>query len=70
MDLQPSDIFINVIAGAIGIGYFSFGKRRTEYYFMGCGLLLCIYPYFLDGTATQILTGLFLTALPFAMRLL
>jgi hypothetical protein len=70
MNLQPSDIFINVIVGAIGIGYFSFGKRRSEYYFMGCGLLLCIYPYFLDGMTSQILAGLFLTLLPFVMRLI
>ena len=69
MDLQPTDIFINVIAGSIGVGYFAFGKRRSEYYFLGCGILLCVYPYFLDGTWTQILAGIFLTVLPFVMRL-
>ena len=38
-----------IIAGAIGAGYFVYGKRQMKPVPMAAGVLLCIYPYFTDS---------------------
>jgi len=56
---------VGVIAGAIGVGYFVYGKRQTKFTPMLAGLLLCIYPYFTDSLLWLSLIGLALAAAPF-----
>ena len=60
-----SSLFIGVVAGAIGMGYFIYGKRQTKVVPMVAGALLCIYPYFIDSLLSLSLIGLFLMAAPF-----
>ena len=46
---EPSSmngLVIGVFAGAIGMGYFIYGKRQAKFAPMITGVLLCIYPYF------------------------
>lgn len=60
-----SSLFVGVIAGAIGMGYFIYGKRQTKIVAMVAGALLCIYPYFIDSLLWLYLVGLLLIAAPF-----
>lgn len=60
-----SSLFVGVIAGAIGMGYFIYGKRQTKIVAMVAGALLCVYPYFIDSLLWLSLVGLLLIAAPF-----
>lgn len=62
-----NSLFIGVIAGAIGMGYFIYGKRQSKIVPMVAGVLLCIYPYFVDSLLWLSLTGLLLIATPFLL---
>jgi hypothetical protein len=54
-----------IIAGAIGAGYFIYGKRQTKAVPMVAGVLLCIYPYFTDSVIWLSIIGVLLLAAPF-----
>jgi hypothetical protein len=58
-------LIVGILAGAIGTGYFVYGKRQTRIAPMIAGALLCVYPYFVDGALWLILIGAILMALPF-----
>jgi hypothetical protein len=60
-----NSLLVGVIAGAIGMGYFIYGKRQTKIVPMVAGALLCIYPYFIDSLLWLSLIGLLLIAAPF-----
>jgi hypothetical protein len=60
-----NSLLAGVIAGAIGMGYFIYGKRQTKIVPMVAGALLCIYPYFIDSLLWLSLIGLLLVAAPF-----
>lgn len=60
-----SALFIGMIAGAIGTGYFIYGKRQQRYVPMLAGLMLGIYPFFTNNALLLILIGAALMAAPF-----
>jgi hypothetical protein len=60
-------LIVGVIAGAIGMGYFIYGKRQTKIVPMVAGVLLCIYPYFIDSLLWLSLIGAVLVAAPFVI---
>jgi hypothetical protein len=62
---RVNSLFVGLIAGAIGMGYFIYGKRQLKIVPMVAGVLLCIYPYFLDSLLWLSLVGLILIAAPF-----
>ena len=39
-----SGLWLGVLAGAVGMGYFIYGKRQAKYVPMIAGVLLCVYP--------------------------
>jgi len=51
--------------GAVGLGYFVYGKRQELLVPLVCGIVLMIYPYFVSGTVTIVLVGIVLMAIPF-----
>lgn len=54
-----------VIAGAVGMGYFVYGKRQMKWVPMMSGLALCIYPYFTESLLWLCVFGVLLMAAPF-----
>jgi hypothetical protein len=62
-----NSLLVGVVAGAIGMGYFIYGKRQTKIVPMVAGALLCIYPYFIDSLLWLSLVGLLLIAAPFLL---
>jgi hypothetical protein len=63
--LSASALIIGMIAGAIGTGYFIYGKRQQRFAPMLAGLMLGIYPFFTDNPVLLILIGAALMAAPF-----
>jgi hypothetical protein len=60
-----NSLWVGVVAGAIGMGYFIYGKRQAKYVPMIAGVLLCIYPYFVESLLALSVIGLLLVAAPF-----
>lgn len=62
---SPSQLFIGLVAGAIGVGYFVYGKRERRFAPMLSGVALCVYPYLVSGVLWLCLIGAALLAAPF-----
>ena len=60
-----NSLFVGIIAGAIGMGYFVYGKRQAKFAPMISGVLLCIYPYFTDSMIWLAVIELVLVVVPF-----
>ena len=60
-----NSLIVGLIAGAIGVGYFIYGKRQAKFTPLLAGVLLCIYPYFTDSLLWLTVIGLALVAAPF-----
>jgi hypothetical protein len=65
--MQMSTLIVGLLAGALGAGYFVYGKRQAKITPMVAGALLCIYPYFVDGALWLVLIGVALAAAPFVL---
>jgi hypothetical protein len=59
------NLFVGFIAGVFGVAYFVYGKKQTKIVPMVAGLLLCIYPYFIDSLLWLSVVGALLLAAPF-----
>jgi len=60
-----NSLVVGIVAGAIGMAYFIYGKRQARFAPMLAGVLLCIYPYFTDSLLWLCLIGAVLVAAPF-----
>jgi hypothetical protein len=58
----------NILFGAIGAGYFLYGKRQHEGVPMFCGFALMVFPYFVSSAWALFLIGALLMAIPFFFR--
>jgi hypothetical protein len=54
-----------MIAGAFGVGYFMYGKKQQKFAPMLAGVLLCVYPYFIESALWTLVIGAALLAAPF-----
>jgi len=60
-------VVFGVVAGAIGVGYLVYGRRRAKFVPAIAGIALCIYPYFLDSVLWLSVVGALLVAAPFVI---
>jgi len=58
-------LIVGIFTGALGVGYFIYGKRQAKFVPLIAGMLLCVYPYFVDGVGWLIAIGVALAAAPF-----
>ena len=63
--VNPTSLVIGIVTGAIGVGYFMYGKRQTKFVPLLAGMMLCVYPYFIDSALWLIVIGVLLMAAPF-----
>lgn len=57
MSLDPTWLFISLIAGAAGFGLFVYGKKQGRWPQMAGGVLLMVYPYFISSTLALVVVG-------------
>ena len=62
-----SVLLVGMLAGVFGVAYFVYGKRQTKLTPMIAGVLLCIYPYFIESVLWLVVVGLVLLAAPFVI---
>ncbi len=63
-NLDPSILFFSIIFSAIGIGYYSYGKKHNVY-FQLTGVALLVFTMFVGSLGWLIGVGTLLTLLPF-----
>ncbi len=66
LDLDPTMIFFSIVFGIVGMGYWSYGKKQNQN-FLIAGIVLMVYPYFVNTLWLLISIGLAVTAAPFLL---
>jgi ABC-type dipeptide/oligopeptide/nickel transport system permease component len=59
---SPEAIFAMIVFSIIGLSAFRSGKRAVDWKAMVIGIILMVYPYFIDGTIMIWIVGAGLTA--------
>jgi hypothetical protein len=68
MEFNVPNLIAGFVFSGVGFVYFSFARKQTKPPILICGLLLMIYPYFVDKLWVSIVVGMVLSGLPFVMR--
>lgn len=66
--LGTATLIWGMLFGAIGVGYFMYGKRQAMIMPLVCGIALMVYPWFVSGTLLTVLVGVVLMAVPYFLR--
>ena len=66
--MDSTTLLISIITGAVGLGYFVYGKKQQHLMALVSGLGLCLIPYFTDSIGGMIGLSLLLMAAPFIMN--
>lgn len=53
MDLSAGNLFASMVVSTIGLGFFLYGKKAGRPPQMAAGVVLMVYPYFVDGAGWQ-----------------
>lgn len=66
--MDSASILWGVLFGAIGLGYFIYGKKQQAPVPLACGVALMAYPYFVSNTVALVVIGAVLAAIPYFFR--
>jgi len=64
-----SQIIWGMLFGAIGVGYFLYGRKQKAAMPFISGIALCVFPYFVSNVYMMILIGAVLLALPYLINI-
>lgn len=67
--MSPSLLFLGLVFGAIGTGYFVYGRRQSAIVPLIAGLLLMVVPYFVPDVVGLLVVGALIAAAPFFLRI-
>ncbi|MDB6076179.1 MAG: hypothetical protein JWO89_3819 [Verrucomicrobiaceae bacterium] len=65
---DADNLFLSIVFGAIGMGYFVYGKKNARLIPLLAGMGLCGFPYFISSGLAMILVGGGLTLAPWFLR--
>ncbi|MDD5070635.1 MAG: hypothetical protein PHV17_07885 [Candidatus Omnitrophica bacterium] len=68
--MNTSTIFTGIFFGAIGAGYFLYGKKEKKFSALFAGALLCFAPYVITNIFLLITVGALLIVLPLTAKYL
>lgn len=63
--MNSTQLFLGVIFSSIGLGYFLYGKKQKMTVPFVVGLVLMVFPYFIESNALLDGIGLLLSAAPY-----
>lgn len=66
--MSGGSLFVSLMLGAVGLGYFTYGRRQQVVWPLVSGVGLMVFPYFVDSILWMLAIGAALMALPFFMR--
>ena len=58
-----------MLFGAIGFGFFLYGKKQKSVVPLCVGIALCVIPYFIADVYVLVLIGVVLMAIPYFVRI-
>lgn len=67
--MNTAQLLLGVLFSSIGLGYFIYGKKQKVIIPLVCGLILMIFPYFVDNTTMLCIIGAALSIAPYFIRL-
>ncbi len=67
--MDTSSLIWGMLFGAIGMGFFIYGKRQRAVVPLLTGVALSIFPYFISNVYIMVIVGVALTALPYFIRI-
>ena len=67
--MSMATLMWGVIFGAIGMGFFVYGKRQSAPIPLVCGIALMVFPYFVSNVWGTVAVGALLMAIPYFIRL-
>lgn len=62
-------MFLAVLFGSIGFGFFLYGRKQRAVVPLVCGLVLMFVPYFILNVWVLFLAGAVLVAIPYFLRI-
>lgn len=65
MELDFTALFVAIMISLIGMGYMMFGKKLQRRIASLCGLMMCIFPYFITNFYGMVLVCVLLMAIPY-----
>ena len=66
--MDATTLFIWMVAGAFGMGYFVYGKKQSRAVPMAAGILLMVIPYFLENFFLLLSVCVLLIIAPFVIK--
>ncbi len=67
--ISTSTLLMGVIFGAIGLGFFVYGKKQKIIIPLFCGIGLMVLPYFIPNMYILILSGIIIVAITYFIRI-
>jgi len=64
-----SQLVWGMVFGAIGLGFFVYGKKQKAIVPLTTGIALFIFPYFISNVYLLVIVGAVLVALPYFVRI-
>jgi len=64
-----SQLIWGMVFGAIGLGFFVYGKKQKAIVPLTTGIALLIFPYFISNVYLLVIVGAVLVALPYFVRI-
>ena len=64
----PSELFVNLMLGFLGMGYVVYARKTGHTLALACGVLMMVFPYFIAGVWPQLAIGSLLALLPWLLR--
>ncbi|HSI52133.1 MAG TPA: hypothetical protein VLA61_28025 [Ideonella sp.] len=63
--MSTATLLLSVLFGAIGSGYFLYGRKQRAVVPLLCGLALIVMPYFIPNAALLVVAGVAVSAIPY-----
>jgi len=65
---SPALLMWGMLFGAIGFGFFLYGKKQKSVVPLCVGIALCVFPYFIADVYVLVGVGVILVAIPYFVR--
>lgn len=67
--LTPAYIFWVILFSFLGLGYFRYGRKQSDFVLLSCGISLMLFPYFVSNTYLLALIGIIIALIPYSRKL-
>ncbi|MBU1105519.1 MAG: hypothetical protein KKB51_02530 [Candidatus Riflebacteria bacterium] len=67
--MDGTSLMLGILWGAIGTGFFIYGKKQSKAGYLICGIGLCLFPIFVTNLLYNTILGIILTIAPFKIEI-